>query len=265
MELVEEDAGLGSMGLGRGSKRLPHVHDSHSNTLAFPGPQPLEELVHARLGAILAAKPDGPPSYQVTHDDPVGVPLPDRDLVDADHFRSWRPALVGAAPACYCFTWVERLGTVCAVRGDATPEQRSVDRRGSAEMTTDVEAKALGVERIVREASPASPASPCRSAHNRQRRISRSRQTLGTCRMTRVSYPASLPIVEAREWSPCLKHTPHEVAFFERRCSVGTERERSGHRTRSRRDSAVRPKAGEAIRVLEASLRCRRDLAMPKP
>ena len=134
----------GAWGLGRGSKRLPHVHDSHSNTLAFPGPQPLEELVHARLGAILAAKPDGPPSYQVTHDDPVGVPLPDRDLVDADHFRSWRP---GSSELLLHVLLLERL--------DRVPVQMQLlsnilDRRGSAS-TTDVEAKALGVERIVCE------------------------------------------------------------------------------------------------------------------
>ena len=144
MELVEEDAGLRNMGLGRGSKRLPHVHDSHSNTLTFPGSQPLEELVHARFGAILAAKPDGPRSYQVTHHDPVGVPLPDRDLVDADHLRPW---LAGSSELLLHVLLLERL--------DRVPVQMQflgdiLDRRGSAS-TSDVEAKALGVERIVCE------------------------------------------------------------------------------------------------------------------
>ena len=103
-----------------------------------------ERVEHARLGAILAAKPDGPPSYQVTHDDPVGVPLPDRDLVDADHFRSWRP---GSSELLLHVLLLERL--------DRVPVQMQLlsnilDRRGSAS-TTDVEAKALGVERIVCE------------------------------------------------------------------------------------------------------------------
>ena len=208
MELVEEDAGLGSMGLGRGSKRLPHVHDSHSNTLAFPGPQPLEELVHARLGAILAAKPDGPPSYQVTHDDPVGVPLPGRDLVDADHFRSWRP---GSSELLLHVLLLECL--------DRVPVQMQLlsnilDRRGSAS-TTDVEAKALGVERLsARKSSFSCFTLPQRTQSTR--RI-RDPETLGCCRMTSL-----VPGVSSDRRScdpPC---RTLRTLFFERRCSVTT-------------------------------------------
>jgi len=73
------------------AERSPHVHDRKSNLLALLGSQPLEELVHALFGAVLASEPDWPPTQQIADHDPVRVSLPNRDLVDSDHLGSWVP------------------------------------------------------------------------------------------------------------------------------------------------------------------------------
>jgi hypothetical protein len=39
------------------------------------------------LGTVHAAKPDRPAAQQITHHDPIGVTLTDRDLVNANHLR----------------------------------------------------------------------------------------------------------------------------------------------------------------------------------
>ena len=67
------------------AERSPHVHDRKSNLLALLGSQPLEELVHALFGAVLASEPDWPPTQQIADHDPVRVTLPNRDLVDSDY------------------------------------------------------------------------------------------------------------------------------------------------------------------------------------
>lgn len=59
--------------------------------MALGRTQPLVELVQARFRAVVAAKPDRPPSFQVADHDSVGMSLADRDLVDSDHLRRRRP------------------------------------------------------------------------------------------------------------------------------------------------------------------------------
>ena len=71
----------------RQPKRLPHVHHREPNARVLPLAQPGVELAHARLRAILAAKPDRTTTQEVTDHDPIGVTLPDRDLVNANHPR----------------------------------------------------------------------------------------------------------------------------------------------------------------------------------
>ena len=79
---------------------------------------------------------------QIAHDDPIGVPFADRDLVNADHLRSRR---AGALELGFHVLLVERL--------DRMPVQLQfrchiLDRRRPA-ATADITGKALGVERIV--------------------------------------------------------------------------------------------------------------------
>ena len=106
--------------------------------------EPDVELAHARLRAVLAAKPDRPAAQKIAHHDPVSVTLADRNLINADHLRT-RPARS------------RKLGLhVLLVEGlDRMPVQPQIrrnvlDRRRST-APADVIGKALGVVRIVRQ------------------------------------------------------------------------------------------------------------------
>ena len=51
-----------------------HMSATASRTFSLRFPRnAAEEFVHCLLRAILAAEPDGPPSFQVAHHDAVGV------------------------------------------------------------------------------------------------------------------------------------------------------------------------------------------------
>ena len=87
VELVEQDAGLRSVAAGGVAKGLPHVHHRKPDALGFRGSQPLVEEIEAGFGTVLAAEPDRAVPLQIADHDAVGVPLADRDLVDADRPR----------------------------------------------------------------------------------------------------------------------------------------------------------------------------------
>lgn len=91
MELVEQDGGLRGIAMRRGTECLPHVHHRQADLLALGDPQPVEKLIQIRLAASVATEPDRSVSKQVAHHDAIGVPLADRDLVDADDLWRWRP------------------------------------------------------------------------------------------------------------------------------------------------------------------------------
>lgn len=142
MKLVEQDRGLWRMRVGGLAKWLPHVHDSQANPLCFPGPEPFVELRHAGFGAVVAAKPDGSSADQIADHDVIGVPLADRDLVDADG--------LGAGPA-----GTSQLGTYVLLvqHFDGMPVELQLacdilDRRASAS-SSDENREALCIERIV--------------------------------------------------------------------------------------------------------------------
>lgn len=93
MELVEQDGRRWCMVrvARRGAEGFPHIHHRQANFLALLRPQPLIELIHTRFRAVRTSEPDGPPSHQVAHHNPVGVPLFDRDLINADDLGTRRP------------------------------------------------------------------------------------------------------------------------------------------------------------------------------
>src|ERR1700758_5296789 len=90
MELVEQNRGLRRMCRRRQPKRLPHVHHRQPNPRTLLRPEPGIELSHARFRAVFAAKPDRPATNEIADHDPVAVPFPDRDLVNADRLWTWR-------------------------------------------------------------------------------------------------------------------------------------------------------------------------------
>ena len=144
MELVEQNRRLRRMRIRRQSERLPHVHDRQANARTLLLAEPGVELAHARLRAVLAAKPDRPAAHKVADHDPVTVTFADRNLVDADHPRTRR---AHALELGFHVLHVQRL--------DRVPVQRQflrhvLDRRPPAAPADKVR-KALGVERIVRQ------------------------------------------------------------------------------------------------------------------
>lgn len=96
MKFVEQKLGLRGMRSveRRGAKGLPHIHHRQAKALALLGSQPRGEHIHALLRSILPTEPEYPPPRQVADGDAVGMPLANRNLVDADAFgpRSARSA-----------------------------------------------------------------------------------------------------------------------------------------------------------------------------
>src|SRR5919198_1346137 len=84
MEFVEQDGGLGRPLGADIAEGFPHIHHRQPDAMALPLTQPLVELFHAGLRAILAAKPDRPGPDQIAHHEAIGVSLADRYLVDAN-------------------------------------------------------------------------------------------------------------------------------------------------------------------------------------
>ena len=89
-ELIEQDGGLGRLLARDIPKRFPHVLPRPPKAFRLVVPEPMVKLAHTGLGAIFAAKPDRPTPDQVTDHDAVGMPLADRDLVNADRSGAGR-------------------------------------------------------------------------------------------------------------------------------------------------------------------------------
>ena len=144
MELVEQNRGVRRMRRRRQTERPLHIHHRKANAPALFCAEPDIELAHARLRAVLAAKPDRPAAQEIAHHDPISVALADRNLVNADHLRT-RPAR--SRKLGLHVLLVERLDRV-----PVKPQIRRnvLDRRRST-APADVIGKALGVVRIVRQ------------------------------------------------------------------------------------------------------------------
>src|SRR5882724_1706085 len=144
VELVEQDAGLGGVARGRQAKRLPHVHDDEANPRRLPRAQPRVELVQTRLRAIRPAEPDRPLADEIADDDAVGVPLPDRHLVEPEDPRPGRP---GPPQLLAHVLLLERLHGM-----PVEPQLLGhVPDRGGPTAPPHVEREALRVEGIVRQ------------------------------------------------------------------------------------------------------------------
>src|SRR5450830_1493939 len=144
VEFVEQDRRLRRPFARRVAKRLPHVHHRQANAVALLLAQPVVELRHARLRAILPAEPDRPAADQVAHHDTVAMALADRDLIDADRLGP-RPARAGELG----------LHVLLLQRLDRIPVELQLlgnvlDRRLPTALA-HVMGKALRIERVVRQ------------------------------------------------------------------------------------------------------------------
>src|ERR1039457_5807317 len=144
VEFVEQARRLRRPFARRVAKRLPHVHHRQANAVALLLAQPVVELRHARLRAILPADPDRPAAAQVAHHDTVAMALADRDLIDADRLGP-RPARAGELG----------LHVLLLQRLDRIPVELQLlgnvlDRRLPTALA-HVMGKALRIERVVRQ------------------------------------------------------------------------------------------------------------------
>src|ERR1019366_7340234 len=142
VELIEQDSGLRGFGASRVAERLPHVHHGEAHLFGLLFPEKCVELVHARLAAILPAKPDRARAFQITDHDAVDMALADGDLIDPDHLGTrltGSPQLFAQALLLQILDGVpvkvQLLGNVLDAAGATAP--------------TDVPGEALGVERVV--------------------------------------------------------------------------------------------------------------------
>src|ERR1700758_459709 len=209
MELVEQNRGLRRMRRRRRPKRLPHIHHRQPNPRTLLRPEPSVELAHARLRAVLAAKPDRPATNQVADHDPVAVTLPDCDLINADCFWTGRAG-----------TLELRLHVLLIERLDRMPVQfqfrrHLLDRRAAA-TPADVIGKPLGVERIVRQKVELLPLHPAATAAVEPPHLQFEINPRVATRQ--ITHAAQLAIV------PAHLHTTTTSAnrFFERRSSLIT-------------------------------------------
>jgi len=107
-------------------------------------PEKSIELVHARFRAILATEPDRAAADQIAHDDPVGMTLADRDLVDADRLWSRSTDALELRTHVLLVEFLDRVPIEAQLLGYV------LDRR-RATAPAHVIRKALGIERIVRQ------------------------------------------------------------------------------------------------------------------
>jgi len=209
VELVEQDGRLRRLLPGRITKGLPHVHHRQANAPALLVSEPGIELRHARLRAVLAPEPDRAHPDQIAHHDAIGVPLADRDFVDADGLGSG-----GARPGQLC------RHVLLLQRLDRVPVEMQLlghvlDRRLPA-TPAHVKGEALGVQRIVGQEVKRLPlhlaAGLAMNAPDFEVQVNTG---IGT---GQVAYPAYLPIVP----TAVPPATGATSCFFERRARVIT-------------------------------------------
>ena len=144
MKLVVEDGRLRRVRLRALPKRAPHIHHGQPNLARTRDAELVVAHRQARLGAIGAAKPDGPSRLEIAHDDAIDVPFPNRDLIDANHGRRWRARHVELR------LHVQRVHRFH--RMPIEPQILSHFRdRGAAALLADIQREPTRVVRILRE------------------------------------------------------------------------------------------------------------------
>ena len=123
-------------------KGFPHVHDRKPYPLEFRGSERFIEELQALLRTVGSSEPDGPFPLQIADHDPVGVPLTDRDFVNADNLGPGIPRTTEFLPHVMLFQSVDRLAVQMQLSGNI------LDRGGTATLA-NIKGKPFGVERIV--------------------------------------------------------------------------------------------------------------------
>jgi hypothetical protein len=125
-------------------KGFQHVHHGQTNPATLLRPEPGVEQLQAGFRPVPATKPDRSAAQQIADDDPVGMPLADRDLVDADHQRRWAAHPAQLLAHILLVQVLDRLPIQIQFFGDG------LDGRVST-ASADVICEPFRVERIVRQ------------------------------------------------------------------------------------------------------------------
>jgi hypothetical protein len=144
MKFVVQNSRLGSMSLGRVLKGLPHIHDGQSDLSALLSAQFLKKEIHTRFRPIFTSEPNRPLPQKITHHNPVGMPLPNRYLVDANHLRTRQPHSFQLFPHVFFFQRLHRLPVQVKLL-------RYIRNSRIPTATAYIKGKSLGIERVVRK------------------------------------------------------------------------------------------------------------------
>ena len=142
MELVEQDSRLGRFLVGDIAKRFPHIHHRQANAFCLVFPEPIVKLAHTGLGAVLATEPDRSTPDQIADHDAVGMPLADRDLVDADGLGTRRAGTFKLRPHVLLLQRLHRVPVELQFPGHVLNGR-------CAHPPAHVKGKALRVQRVV--------------------------------------------------------------------------------------------------------------------
>ena len=142
MKLIVKDRSLGDLLTRRFFKGFPHVHDRKPDSFEFRGSERFIEELQALLRPVGPPKPDGPFPLQITPNDPIGMALTDRDLVNTDNPGPGIPGPTEFLPQVLFFQGIDRLAVQTQLSGDI------LDGGGTATLA-NVKGKPLGVERVV--------------------------------------------------------------------------------------------------------------------
>ena len=160
VERVEQYRRLGCARRSGVAEGLPPVHHRQTDALGLLLAQPVIELIHAGLRAILSAKPDRSAPDQVAHHDAVRVPLADRDFVEADRLGARRTRSLQLGGHVRLVQFLDGVPVQMQLVGDIRDAAR-------AAAASDMPGKPLGIERVVgQEVEPLPPHLGATSAEN---------------------------------------------------------------------------------------------------
>ncbi len=171
--------------------------------------QPVIELVHAGLRAVLSSEPDRVSAHQIAHHDAVRVPFADRDFVYTDHLRPGHACSLQLNTHVVLVQFLDCVPIQVQFRGHILD-------RGLAAAPADEPGEAFGIERVVGQKVETLTfhlaAAPALNAPHLDVQVN-ARVGIG-----QVAYPAHLPVVPA---GVCPAARPAH-RFFERRTRVIT-------------------------------------------
>jgi len=202
MKLVVQDCGAVHVRRTGIAERLPHVHDHQTDFAALLLSKPFKEQIHTGFRTVRAPKPDWALPNQIAHNDAVGVPLSDGDLVDPDDLRTRRSRSPQLRLHVLLLQRLDRLPVQVGLPGDIP------DRRDTAP-ASHPEGKALRIKRVVGQPLqalllhfPATPAQNASDLHIQPDATVATRQIPNPSHLAVVKHPVCPSAGSAKRFFP---------------------------------------------------------------